>query len=62
MKLSYIIYDNIKKVMKEVLESEKTTIEKLTNRISLLEEQLDEANKYKDLYQELIIKFNLLDE
>lgn len=62
LKLSYIIYDNIKKVMKEVLESEKTTIEKLTNRISLLEEQLDEANKYKDLYQELIIKFNLLDE
>lgn len=51
-----------KKVMKEVLESEKSTIEELTNRISLLEEQLDEANKYKDLYQELIIKFNLLDE
>jgi hypothetical protein len=49
-------------VMEEVFESEKNVIEELTNRISFLEEQLDESNKYKYLYQELIIKFNSINE
>lgn len=51
-----------KKVMTEVLESEKDIIERLTNEIDSLKEQLAEAPNYKLLYQELVIKYNTLEE
>lgn len=48
--------------MKETLETDKEIIERLTNKILSLEEQLSDENKYKVLYQDLIVKYKALED
>lgn len=48
--------------MKETLETDKEIIEILTNKILSLEEQLSDENKYKVLYQDLIVKYKALED